>query len=50
VPNGEGEAALAGGLSVADLGMGVFAVSTALLAAMLALSLLRQRQRAMVRV
>ncbi len=50
VPNGAGEAALAGGLSVANLGMGVFAVSTALLAAMLALSLLRQRQRAMVQI
>ena len=50
MPNGAGETALAGGLNVTNLGMGVFAVATLLLAAMLALSLLRQRQRAMVQI
>ncbi|MCL1636104.1 hypothetical protein M2650_15890 [Luteimonas sp. SX5] len=50
VPNGAGDGVVAGGLSVANLGMGVFAVTTVLLAAMLSLSLLRQRQRAMVQI
>ncbi len=50
VPNGAGEAALAGGLSGANLGTGIFAVTTLLLAGMLSLSLLRQRQRAMVQI
>lgn len=49
-PNGAGDAVLAGGLSGANLGMGIFAVATMLLAVMLSLSLLRQRQRAMVQI
>jgi len=50
VPNKAGSAALAGGVSGGYLGIGIFVVTTALLAAVLTLSLLRQRQRAMVRI
>lgn len=49
-PNGAGDAAISGGLSGAYLGMGIFAITTVLLAAVLSLSMLRQRQRAMVRI
>ncbi|MGO1070792.1 MHYT domain-containing protein [Lysobacter sp. CA199] len=50
VPNKAGAAALAGGVSGGYLGVGIFVVTTALLAAVLTISLLRQRQRAMVRI
>ncbi|MBX9401150.1 hypothetical protein K4L06_07475 [Lysobacter sp. BMK333-48F3] len=50
IPNKAGSAALAGGVSGGYLGIGIFVVTTALLAAVLTLSLLRQRQRAMVRI
>ncbi|QQP94761.1 hypothetical protein JHW38_16095 [Lysobacter enzymogenes] len=43
-------AAAAGGVSGGYLGVGIFVVTTALLAAVLTISLLRQRQRAMVRI
>jgi len=43
-------AAAAGGVSGGYLGIGIFVVTTALLAAVLTISLLRQRQRAMVRI
>ena len=49
-PNQAGAAALAGGISGANLGMGIFAVTTLLLATVLTLSMLRQRQRAMVQI
>lgn len=42
--------ATAGGVSGGYLGVGIFVVTTALLAAVLTISLLRQRQRAMVRI
>ncbi|MGH8081680.1 MAG: MHYT domain-containing protein [Lysobacter sp.] len=42
--------AVAGGVSGGYLGVGIFVVTTALLAAVLTISLLRQRQRAMVRI
>jgi len=50
LPNGAGDGVLAGGLSGANLGTGIFAISTVLLAVMLSLSLIRQRQRAMVQI
>ncbi|ALN89965.1 MHYT domain-containing protein [Lysobacter gummosus] len=50
VPNQAGSAATAGGVSGGYLGVGIFVVTTALLAAVLTISLLRQRQRAMVRI
>jgi len=50
MPNEAGDAALAGGLSGANLGMGIFVVTTVLLAGVLSLSLVRQRQRAMVQI
>ncbi len=50
VPNQAGTAALAGGISGGYLGVGIFVVTTALLAAVLILSLLRQRQRSLVRI
>ncbi|MGO4779962.1 MHYT domain-containing protein, partial [Lysobacter sp. 2RAB21] len=46
VPNQAGAAATAGGVSGGYLGVGIFVVTTALLAAVLTISLLRQRQRA----
>lgn len=49
-PNKAGAAAVAGGVSGGYLGVGIFVVTTALLAAVLTISLLRQRQRAMVRI
>ncbi|RPE79994.1 MHYT domain-containing protein [Vulcaniibacterium tengchongense] len=49
VPDGSG-AAPAGGLSGAHLGLSIFLVTSVLLAAVLAISLVRQRQRAMVQI
>jgi NO-binding membrane sensor protein with MHYT domain len=49
LPNGQ-DVAMLHGLDGAGLGRTVFAVSIALLAGMLALSLIRQRQRASVRI
>ena len=49
-PNQAGAAALAGGISGGNLGMGIFAVTTLLLATVLALSMMRQRQRAAVQI
>lgn len=48
VPDGTG--AVAGGLSGANLGLGIFVVTTILLAVVLSISLMRQRQRAMVQI
>jgi NO-binding membrane sensor protein with MHYT domain len=50
MPNGAGDAILARGLDGANLGMGIFVVTTVLLASVLSLSLVRQRQRQMVRI
>jgi NO-binding membrane sensor protein with MHYT domain len=51
VPNGENPAtALAGGIRGAYLGATVFAVTTLLLATVLAISLVRQHRRALVRI
>ncbi len=49
LPNGN-EAQQLGGLDGASLGMTIFAISSALLAGVLALSIVRQRQRALVRI
>lgn len=50
VPNEAGDTALAGGLSGSYLGMGIFAVTTVLLAVTLSLNMLRQRQRKLVQI
>lgn len=50
IPNEAGASAVAQGVSGGYLGVGIFVVTTALLAAVLTISLLRQRQRAMVRI
>jgi NO-binding membrane sensor protein with MHYT domain len=50
VPNEARASLVAGGVSGGDLGVGIFVVTTALLAAVLTISLLRQRQRSMVRI
>jgi len=46
----EAGATVARGVSGGYLGIGIFVVTTALLAAVLTLSLVRQRQRATVRI
>ncbi|QDH71498.1 MHYT domain-containing protein [Marilutibacter alkalisoli] len=50
IPNGAGPEVLAGGMGGEYLGMGIFAVTTVVLAAMLATSLVRQRQRELVQI
>lgn len=50
VPNEARASLVAGGVSGGYLGVGIFVVTTALLAAVLTISLLRQRQRSMVRI
>lgn len=50
VPNQARASLVAGGVSGGYLGVGIFVVTTALLAAVLTISLLRQRQRSMVRI
>ena len=50
VPNDSGDAALSGGLGGSYLGMGIFGITTILLAVVLSLNILRQRERKMVQI